>query len=447
MARKVIFAILICLSTCCFFLSSPLAHAQTTKSRTESSDVDAKASPTTWSSSTTSAFALPTTLQEFQMQVARQEDQMIAVLNSGGGGSQIPNGPIFGTDDEEFNINLFQAELDQGLADNGIGYSYAINLNGNLHATGAGGFRRTTADGGNLLSSATKRMHIASVTKNITATTLLAALSEIPGVDVNAYIDDYLPTMWAQGAGISNIRLRHLLTHSSGIPAVFGASTTYSNLKNTIATGVVSPGVSSGYDNRNFGLLRVILPYLVCPDVMQDAEIVGFSNGNYDEYIDQVTSDLYVYLVKYYVFNKIGVVNANTKPNANDAGRTRFYQFPDDGSPGQDGGDWTKKSGGAGWVLSAVDLAAYMAFRRYSNVIVSNANSELMDNERYGWQTIVGTHGTYLRHGGAFDASGPLRAQIMQFPIEVEVAVLVNSNLSSSSLQNIIKNAYDAAWE
>lgn len=348
---------------------------------------------------------------------------------------------------QSFSVDAFENELIERMDDRCIGYTYAINLGGRLAAFGGQGVRRTIADGGELASSPIKRMHIASVTKNLTAATVLAALAHIPGVNLNSKIKDFLPSLWDLGSGVDDIRFRHLLTHASGIGPEFGASTSYAKLKTTIAEGGVSPGGDSEYDNRNFGLFRIILPYLVCPPVMMNAEVEGQNNNNYDELIDQKTSELYIYIVRYYIFNRIGIGNAQCKPNGNDSTRTRFYEFPDNGQPGQDGGDWTNRSGGAGWVLSAYDLAKYLAFRRYSEVLLSESNREKMDEELYGWFTVAGDHGLYLQHGGSFTVSGPLRAVIMQFPINVEAVVLVNSNLvPDSGLKYVVRNAFDAAW-
>src|SRR5919106_5203787 len=327
----------------------------------------------------------------------------------------LPGGPVFDTGEKAFSVEAFEKELIERLKDRCIGFTYAINQGGQLAVLGGEGVRRTSADGGQLDSSPTKRMHIASVTKNFTATATLAALAQTPAVDMNSKIKDFLPSLWDLGSGVGDIRFRHLLTHTSGIGPLFGASTTYATLKSTIANGGVSPGGDLQYDNRNFGLLRIILPYLVCPPVMMAAEVEGFNNDNYDEVVDQKTSELYVHLLRYYIFNRIGIGNAQCKPNSNDSARTRFYQFPDASAPGQDGGDWTRRSGGAGWVLSAHDLAKYLAFRRYSETLLSGELRDDMDQERYGWLTITGANGVYLRHGGAFKANGPLQGRVIQF--------------------------------
>jgi CubicO group peptidase (beta-lactamase class C family) len=348
---------------------------------------------------------------------------------------------------EHFSVDVFENELIDRLDERCIGFTYAINQGGQLAACGGQGVRRTKADGGELDSSPIKRMHIASVTKNLTATAVLAALAHIPGVNLNSKIKDFLPSLWDLGSGVDYIRFRHLLTHTSGISSECPENTNYAKLKTTIAEGGVSPDGDPVYDNRNFGLFRIILPYLVCPPVMMNAEVEGQNNNNYDGLIDQKTSELYIYILQYYIFNRIGIGNAQCKPDGNDSTRTRFYEFPDNGEQGQDGGDWTNLSGGAGWVLSAYDLARYMAFRRYSEVLLSESNREKMDEECYGWLTIPGEHGPYLHHGGSFTVSGPLRAVIMQFPINVEAAVLVNSNpTEGSGIKNVVKDAFDAAW-
>ena len=86
-----------------------------------------------------------------------------------------------------------------------------------------------------------------------------------------------------------------------------------------------------------------------------------------------------------------------------------------------------------------------------------------MDSERFGWRQVNGEHGSYLQHGGAYGGpdgdgsgtclpgSGPLRTCIIQFPINVEVAVTVNSFVNgcsgpNTSLTRLITDAFDDAF-
>ena len=359
-------------------------------------------------------------------------------------------GPKFKSGGPILSFDRFEEELRNRLDGNCAGYSFAFNLNGNLERSGAWGMRQNATDSPNgnpLPQSEFERMHIASVAKNITASAVIRLLA-MSGVSLNESIADYMPTLWDVNDDFQDVKFHHLLIHRSGFNT-FGASTTYSSLQNSVANGTDTGVANTGaYDNRNFGLLRIALPYAVCPQVMMQHEIDGFFSNSYDETVDDKTSELFVWLCNEYVLEPAGILGAECRADSSDAWRTMFYDGFGDTNPGQDGGDWTNRSGGAGWVLSAVELAQYMAFRRYSNVILSEGQREMMDTEGYGWQTTVGEHGTYLRHGGAFDASGPLRAQIMQFPnCNVEAVLLVNSDLQGTTVAAALRDAFDAAWE
>ncbi|MEL7340463.1 MAG: hypothetical protein AAGM67_08265, partial [Bacteroidota bacterium] len=81
-----------------------------------------------------------------------------------------------------FSMDLFEANLIEALDGKVTGYSYSIGLNGNAAREGAGGFAvmpGTSPDYQTGLElSHTHRMHIASVTKPITALTLFKTMNE-----------------------------------------------------------------------------------------------------------------------------------------------------------------------------------------------------------------------------------------------------------------------------
>src|SRR6185369_17330493 len=81
----------------------------------------------------------------------------------------------------------------------------------------------------------------------------------------NRSLDDkiapFLPPDWTKGPNVSTITFRELLTHRAGFRST--ANTDYAGLKGQIATGVTSANKATAmYNNLNFALFRVLLPYM-----------------------------------------------------------------------------------------------------------------------------------------------------------------------------------------
>lgn len=382
--------------------------------------------------------------------------------------SSLPSGPIFGSEGPSFDVNVFETNLSQALAGNCVGFAYAINMGGELARTGKGGSRQLRQNPADNVPMGTKsRMHIASVSKNLTATCVMKALDDM-GLTVEANVADFLPSAWSVPAQLDFLKIKHLLTHRSGFnqsasdPHYSSLRDAVENLTNWSITNDASApdydNVASVYDNRNFGLFRLILPFMVCPQIMAGVEAQGWGDGDYHGAVDAATQDNYKFLMQHYVFSPLGMANMRCRHNQNNPDRVMFYMWPNPvWSQAQDGGDKSDEAGGEGWVMSVRQLAKYMRFRRYSTAFLPQTLRGQMDDERFGWRTIGGDHGTYLRHGGAYGGcvngnpvpgSGPLRASIMEFPINVEAAVLVNSFVTNcgTSLDAIVRDAFDDAY-
>src|SRR5262249_42205618 len=130
---------------------------------------------------------------------------------------------------------------------------------------------------------------VASLSKFITASALVRALKDLKtriGIDLHRTLDSsiepYLPSDWTRGSGISNVTFRNVMQHTSCLtpPGCLnppGDGDLYAALKARIAAGVNSStldnncsvvgsctvGSTYQYDNAEYALLRVIIPYIV----------------------------------------------------------------------------------------------------------------------------------------------------------------------------------------
>src|SRR6185436_15895333 len=94
--------------------------------------------------------------------------------------------------------------------------------------------------------------------------------------------------------------------HSSGFRTPNGA-TDYGSLATDIATSVALTYQKPSYDNANFAIFRVMLPYME-----------GWSDPGAATR-DQASSDFYVKYMKENVFDVVTAVNAATKPSSTPA--------------------------------------------------------------------------------------------------------------------------------
>ena len=358
-----------------------------------------------------------------------------------------------------FNLDRFEKNLNDAFGPQSVGYQYAIARDGVLARSsvyGTTGLARTNADPPNTSQVATKEMNIASISKTITATVLLRLLDE-RNVSVDSPIAAWLPANWVLGAGIGpvpgpdQLSFRELLTHRSGLNANLNTSYRYADLQNYAAAGIVpaDKGVFT-YQNANFAMFRVAIPYLRygANGVNQIASLVPFAP------FDEVIAGLYIETVRDVAFAPTGFVQGGCV--ASDPTPTLSYPFPSNGQAGVQAGDWIARCGSGGWYLSSVELLGVMAFRRFTNLILSPASRQLMDFNYLGWMDPAnyafnkGIYGNYRSHGGDLDSSGPLDACYMEFFNGVQVVMNVNSTgnyLGNGSYQcAVLKWAFENAF-
>ncbi len=346
-----------------------------------------------------------------------------------------------------FNMDKFEQNLKASLNGTTVGYVYAINLNGQLNRSGDSGFARTTIDG-QIMQSASKRMNIASITKTITAVAVLQLL-ERRGLTIDSLIAPWLPPDWVLGPGVNSLTFKSLLTHRTGFNTAntnFNSTLSFTALRDSVQTGCINPQTHL-YMNMNYALFRVIIPALW--KGLPGAPGIGEINASSATFF-------YRLYVQQEIFNKIGVMNADcVSPSAEQP--TLFYTNAAS-TPGVDYGDWSMICGGGGYYLSAIDLANFLANIRYNSNILSPANGDIMRNNYIGWSengTLIGAHGEYFNHGGSINSSDPtgtnlgnMRGLIVQFPNNVDLALMVNSEIQpDQNIRTIVFNAYENAWD
>ena len=251
--------------------------------------------------------------------------QYVVAFEQLGPGVIVGNLPYFRLDLYEQNIrNAFEGQV--------VGYQYAIAKQGLLVSTRQDGVARTSADPPATPQSASKEMNIASVSKTITATVLVQLLED-KGISVDSSIEPYLPASWVRGPGVDDLSFRSLLTHSSGLDDNRNRDYRLADLESYIAAGV--EGVNDDgvkykdifqYQNANFALFRVAIPYLLYGEdgIQEIYEDFAFT-------FEDMIAWLYIDAVRIYALDQTGFVDADCQ--ADDPVPTLRYGFPTMGRP------------------------------------------------------------------------------------------------------------------
>ncbi len=341
-----------------------------------------------------------------------------------------------------FNVDRFEANIHSAYDSQSVGNSYAISLGGQLHSEGKSGVARTAADGGALSQSPTKEMHVASVSKSITAIVMMKLLAD-KGLSADTLVAPYLPSDWVRGKGVELLSFKSFMTHQSGIDQNGVKGSDYASLREVIAKDVGSK--SFNYNNANYGMLRVLA-----------AGVMGIDPVNFTEFDPGSLTAAAFIIEAQTLYSGIGV-SVDCGPN--DEKPTVQYRFPDTGKAGYAEPARGLTCGGYGWHISAREITNVMAHLRYTSELVPAASFAemkskylgLMDPARYG-SFVNGKFGVYLGHGGDWDhGSGGLDACYLMFPIVVESAVLINSSGGKYGASGVyqctaLKEAFDSAW-
>lgn len=359
--------------------------------------------------------------------------------------------PVLGSNGPSFSIDAFAREVRDRLSGS-VGWAFAVARNGQFDAerSDADGRARRSGDAPERPMTFDTRVNIASVSKTITAVAALRLLDDL-GLTVEDPVLPFLPPDWSVGPGITDLRFVHLLTHSSGIVSVntnFANTLSYDALRNAVLFGANpgTPGVDFDYKNVNFALFRVLIPNLwtatgraAIPAINAEAAALGYAVQIIEE-----------------VFGVIGGFGEEASTSLLENDPALYYSIGNT-SPGVSLGNWAGIAGGGGWHLTARELAAFAVALSENDTLLAPALRAQMDTRLLGLQAVPGAFGTYLGHGGSIgQGSGQVRTAIMRFPIRLDAALVVNSDIPANpddtspgngyQATELLRDAYDAAW-
>ncbi|MFO0760082.1 MAG: serine hydrolase domain-containing protein [Byssovorax sp.] len=338
-------------------------------------------------------------------------------------------------------FDLFAKNIEDAVTPRSIGFTYAIYDGLTLKKSGKGGLARFTKYS-SLQQNPQFKMNCCSLSKTITAAAALKAirLRQRKRLRNGSAITDpmavFLPKSWIKGIGVSQLRFVDLLSHNSGLLPNGDQldADLYSNLKISVALGRLSP--IGGYQNINYSLFRIIIPYLILPP----AAIVALEASPASQY---TLGAVYASFVREEILNPCGVYEADIRPVA-DPPTVRYYNFYNKYDSVEDqldpaGNEQIYRCGESYWYMSAIDYGAFLAGLRQGKADLPLVPSDPIGQNISIWGQMKADSlglfransfklSPYYFHDGAFhvDSAGEQTSWVA-FPNNVTAVLMINS--------------------
>jgi CubicO group peptidase (beta-lactamase class C family) len=309
------------------------------------------------------------------------------------------------TDFQSYSAPPWLSEFSEAMDGKAMGYSYAIVEAGSITSSGGVGYARapyeTSAPGVAMMGST--RVHLASVSKPITATALMY-LVQRNNISLDAPFYPYVSSRWPVAAtGVSTITLRQLLTHRSGMAGWGYCGDDFNaSMSQLLATPLVStPGTTQSYSNGNFCLLRAV--------------------------IEAISGQSYVPFVQTNIFQPMGITAMSCKPDG--VAPALYYASGVQSAGVFWANDYSSQCGAYGWYASANDMAKFLIGIQ-KNTVLSAATAQTMLTQGLGWWGAGTMGGSAFHHNGAWytgDGRGS-NTGIVLLPNGVGAVLLSNTN-------------------
>lgn len=343
----------------------------------------------------------------------------------------------------KLNVTKMGEDMHAALKDNVRGYAFQVRKGGQPIYTLIWDWARTPNQGSKGWTLDT-RMHVASVSKLITAIAAVKMLDE-RNLSFDTKIGQYIPSYWTVGTNSADITFKELLTHRAGFTDTYYDGD-YKTFKSQIQAGVAAnpPG---NYTNGSFSLVRVLNATMTNAVPRSWVPPLPISDAAKDAVWDQLSSNAFEQYVANKVFAPSGVTGVSSQPTPGSA----FAYSTRSDTNGWDSGELQTELGGAGFRVSVNDVLNVMGTFRRKGTIVSPAKAQQALDASLGIDRIDETPAgkMYLKNGwwggGGQDGSSwhVEQAVAVFLPDDMEAVVLCNSNVGSqgASLTTTLRNA------
>ena len=356
-----------------------------------------------------------------------------------------------------FNLQLFQSKVDTVFKTaSPDGYRYIICQGENILSSGSGGFTRTAIDPPMLPANITDRFNVASMSKTITAATLLSLLQH-KNLSVDTLVAPFLPTNWVLHPTVKTLTFRDFLTHRTGFNEATDRSD-FAGIKLSLEQGPPNPPkVNFDYRNINFAIFRILIPILNTYNrITKKVQFLVLDSKNEEA----AYAAAYVRIVNERVLEPSGVPPADCNSNCINppaTGRPKpktsvlLYEYKN--PPNQHGvdyalGDRYLFSGAEGWALSVVDFSRFLQTLLFTEIIISVTNRNIMLSNQPGARLGLGCYmdppvaGSPIFSHGGWIPSG--KVQIASWWMYLSTRQLVVVALSNAGHNPNVPNWFDS---
>ncbi len=334
-----------------------------------------------------------------------------------------------------FSISQLEKNLTRSFTDSAAGWAFSVWKAGKPVAEKSGGYKirpSDTRNGEGAVFSTDSRMHIASLSKSITALAI-AKLVDMKKIGWNSPVKPFLPSYWNLHPSFAKMTIREIVMMTTGLDRPLDAVTSgYDSLQKILERGPNPDKTGKfNYQNTGYGVLRIVIAYLsgfreLSPAVPHHVSAVAISR-------------LYEKFVNEYLLQPAGITHAACAETETEP--VLRYSFPPDSLPGvltgSDDGSLALTAGGFGWYLSVTDIGKLLNAVFYTKKIISpSILHELVDME-FPFRIRQFTYGNYFGTGG--DWGAPLKptgwagihTYFICFPGDVHVIAFTNSGEGS----------------
>lgn len=376
-----------------------------------------------------------------------------------------PNGP------GDFKIIQFdpatmKTQMDAFLnSRNLVGYAYSIFVNGKrvVGAEGDGGLARKAVDAPQRDHTPLTRQEVASCSKYITTLAMVRMLDRA-GLSLDTDIGPYLPAFMNAHINVRQISFRQLLSHHSGL--VGGNSDvnlTLAKMTTCVQTNNVAGFDSYQYNNTNFALCRLLLPYVFWKEVQNmSPQAISAKEANVAA-IDGEMATVFLFFVRNDVFKPAELPNWNLLGAADPALGSPLLLYGNN-TPGVPSVNISALNlglnsnlGSVGFELSAVELAQITSAANDHKIVF--VSLPLMQAIRTGYKnrplgfndSQTGQYGEYYyKYGGLNWGGVGLSTMLVDFDCpsaNVQIAVVTNESDGGVANINWIRTAFDTSWK
>jgi CubicO group peptidase (beta-lactamase class C family) len=295
------------------------------------------------------------------------------------------------------------------------GYGYAVYEHGQLVVSGAAGVsRRPTAGVAMLPMRVDTPVHLASISKTITAIALLHLLEErsiAPDAPMWPFLKDRFPGL-IPGTGVDRITIAQLLAHKSGFDTVTLAEPVADGLRLQLSKPVPhATGQAFLYSNLNYSLARAL--------------IEAISGETYPAYVTRL------------VLRPAGVTGMFLKP---DPARPLFVHRIGDMASSPFTDDFTAQAGAYGWYGTARDVAAIFSMLDGGGYLSATMKDRMFADQLGMFATPI-ENGIAYHHDGHWnrdDGRGSKTGAVI-FPDHVVVALTMNTVWDGDLIKPLIE--------